>query len=234
MPEIRTMKSFRGLPIRPNIREAEQQPELTQTMLLNTPAAESVVTETLVQKYGFHYITNEFTANPQVESDYDAFYRNATMPSATFTSLLLWTLWIMLSIVEIVNLFSSNPEARHSSVIDFLLTFPILIPIPFIVWGCRKHKEHMQLGMCIVAHLFAVSLIAGGIHSVMDEWGGFISQEMTELLDMIGVKASSQLYVLDEEIVPWWNHLPTSGNSRDLLAYYLKQGTLDSIWWINS
>ncbi|OQR89163.1 calcium/calmodulin-dependent 3',5'-cyclic nucleotide phosphodiesterase [Thraustotheca clavata] len=123
------------------------------------------VTRAMEEKYGFNFLTNEFSINPNLEKEYQAYCTEINLNPACNSSILIWLLWIITTLIEVPKLISGNADERLTALISLLFALPVLVATPFLVMICRnkKYQHRMQVIFCILVHCCAFSLLGSGL-----------------------------------------------------------------------
>ncbi|RHZ32791.1 hypothetical protein DYB37_004040 [Aphanomyces astaci] len=163
------------------------------TTLLNPYSAadrneSSMITKLMEEKYGFNYLTNEFSANFLVEREYQNYYTEISLTSACNFSLFLWVIWVASTALDLYLLFHADDgqvDAISSARLSVYFSLPFLVPTPFLVALCRykQYEQHMQPIFNVIVHCFALSLMGGGFFCSTDQMKGFTAKNMNSIMD---------------------------------------------------
>ncbi|KDO26434.1 hypothetical protein SPRG_08237 [Saprolegnia parasitica CBS 223.65] len=123
------------------------------------------VTRAMEERYGFNFLTNEFSTNASLEKEYQAYCTEINLNPACNSSILLWLLWIVTSLIELPKLIGGDATERSISLTSLLFSLPVLVATPFLVMIVRnkKYQDRMQLIFCILVHFCAFSLLGSGL-----------------------------------------------------------------------
>ncbi|KAF0695743.1 Aste57867_13479 [Aphanomyces stellatus] len=137
------------------------------------------VTKLMEEKYGFNYLTNEFSANFLVEREYQAYYTEINLGAACNFSLFLWIVWLATTGLDIFLLANGDGQ-DYSATLSLLFALPFLVPTPFLVALCRtkRYEPHMQTFINVIVHCFALSLMGGGFFCTTNQIKSFTSENM--------------------------------------------------------
>ncbi|RHY33940.1 hypothetical protein DYB32_001279 [Aphanomyces invadans] len=148
----------------------------------------SMITKLMEEKYGFNYLTNEFSANFLVECEYQNYYTQINLTSACNFSLFLWLIWVAstgLDLYLLVNADDGQEDAIQSARRSVYFSLPFLVPTPFLVALCRykQYEQHMQSIFNVIVHCFALSLMGGGFFCTTDQMKEFTSKNMNLIME---------------------------------------------------
>ncbi|KAF0713022.1 Aste57867_4557 [Aphanomyces stellatus] len=137
------------------------------------------VTKLMEEKYGFNYLTNEFSANILVENEYQAYYTQIYLVAACNLSLFLWIVWVVMIAGGFILVASAGGQ-DDSTTMSLLFALPFLVPTPFLVALCRtkRYEQHMQTFISIIIHCFALSFMGAGFFSAANDIRTFTSENM--------------------------------------------------------
>ncbi|KAF1313550.1 Calcium/calmodulin-dependent 3',5'-cyclic nucleotide phosphodiesterase, partial [Globisporangium splendens] len=197
------------------------------------------LTRATEEKYGFHYFTNTFCLNPLVEMDFQAYYTETNILPACYASMISWVLWLALSALDIVALFSQDNDERRFGRLQLLVSIIVLVPVPILVFCCRTERfcGYEQVILCTIVHCFGVAIMVGGAIAMVEKNRAFLLKDMEQLLDTlvtssaellksnstdasVAAISSTQIYHLDDES-SWWRYENIQGTARALIVRYL-------------
>ncbi|OQR98034.1 calcium/calmodulin-dependent 3',5'-cyclic nucleotide phosphodiesterase [Achlya hypogyna] len=123
------------------------------------------VTRAMEERYGFNFLTNEFSTNASLEKEYQAYCTEINLNPACNSSILIWLLWIVTSLIELPKLIGGDVTERSISLTSLLFSLPVLVATPFLVIICRnkKYQHRMQMIFCVLVHCCAFSLLGSGL-----------------------------------------------------------------------
>lgn len=176
----------------------------------------------------FHRFTNKFLNSPELEEIYGQKFVSSNRARSFKISCWFLILYFLFTSPNFVNLFSDDPDVVVESKLYCLMVFPVLIPIPFLLYISllEKFSRYFHLIYSTIILCWAFSFLAGGMHSMLSEWHAYVSSDVVKLMKFLNYSQDlTTEYVLNSDLdicdCNWWTHAPVKGVRHEVFFYYL-------------
>lgn len=174
----------------------------------------------------FHPLTSHFVNEPRLEKLYEVTFARENSPRSSRITGVFFLLYVIFTGSNLSNLFSVDPKVRDQSMNYFQLVFIPIIPIPFLIYlsRLRKYEVQFQRIYSVIVLCWSLSMISGGMFSMLVEWYNYVSKDVDILMEAIGISNSTDTtYYVNSTAIPSWQFKAISGSQINVIKSYTKE-----------
>lgn len=179
----------------------------------------------------FHPLSSHFVNEPRLEKLYGVTFARENSPRSSHITGVFFFLYVVFTGSNLSNLFSPDPKVRDQSMNYFQLVFIPIIPIPFLIYmsRLRKYEVQFQRIYSVIILCWSLSMISGGMFSMLTEWYSYVSKDVDILMEAIGISNSTEtIYYVNSSSIPAWQFKEISGSQINVIKSYTKEVLLPS------
>lgn len=175
-----------------------------------------------VSNISFHRFTNTFTNAPELEIEYQHRMVEENNDRSLKICAIFLLLYMLFTANNFFNLFDTDPDVRQAALIYVSIVYPVMFPIPFLLFLSRQKPRLYQIVYSTVMICWSFSFIAGGMFSLLEEWKSYTLIETIDLLRFLKYDNHADVTLdLKTSDELWWQHHDVSGTDQNILLHYL-------------
>ncbi|CAK4475432.1 unnamed protein product [Aphanomyces euteiches] len=170
----------------------------------------------------YHPLTAHFVGQPKLEQLYMEKAAKEWSPRSFRIVCVFLLLYFMTISPNLYNLISPDQTVRDKSQTYFLFVFPAMMPIPILLWCSmlKRFKPYFHNIYAIIVTCWTISIIGGGMYSMLFEWKLYVQDDIMQLLNATNFLNSTEVYTIVHDEATW--PYPTyTGTGRDILFDYM-------------